>query len=414
MKRFIFAALILFVLAGSADAQLVVHEWGTFTSLQDEGGRTVGGINSDDVPVPPFCHMVRADLIQSLQNLSQGAPRSHPDVTMRLETPVMYFHLPPGAQPVKVDVTARFLGGWLTQYYPYAVADAPGLSGSGFPGHLTDKTVGTLSWKQVTVGSEGTVRETKDPVWLAPRKVDAAMLSVDAPMKQVETERYLFYRGVGHLESPVTFRTNRDQLEILSNLDPESGLDAQSIRHIWQYEMREDGSCAFQVILPLKLTKDRKLPLGNINAGIANADFAASNLASFKTVMHSALVADGLFADEAIALLNTWEASYFKAPGKRILFLLPQTWTDRYLPVTLSVPAKISRTMVGRVELVTPEHRQLLKQIAAESDLDKQNAAYDKLGRFRNGLVLDEQQQHPSESLARFIEKRSLKGFAPN
>ena len=40
--------------AGSAQDPLVVHEWGTFTSLQDEEGRCLGGINSDDEPVPDF------------------------------------------------------------------------------------------------------------------------------------------------------------------------------------------------------------------------------------------------------------------------------------------------------------------------------------------------------------------------
>jgi hypothetical protein len=32
-------------------APLVVHEWVTFTSLQDEQGNAIGGINTDDEPV---------------------------------------------------------------------------------------------------------------------------------------------------------------------------------------------------------------------------------------------------------------------------------------------------------------------------------------------------------------------------
>ena len=39
----------------SSDA-LVVHEWGTFTVLQDESGKPVGGINTDDEPLPNFVH----------------------------------------------------------------------------------------------------------------------------------------------------------------------------------------------------------------------------------------------------------------------------------------------------------------------------------------------------------------------
>src|SRR6476646_10155233 len=73
---------------------LVVHEWGTFTSYQDEQGRAIGGINADDEPVPVFVHRLRWELI--LGTPSQGIPRCHPDVTMRLETPVAYFHRPRG------------------------------------------------------------------------------------------------------------------------------------------------------------------------------------------------------------------------------------------------------------------------------------------------------------------------------
>jgi hypothetical protein len=35
-------------------AELVVHEWGTFTSLQDERGDALAGINIDDEPLPDF------------------------------------------------------------------------------------------------------------------------------------------------------------------------------------------------------------------------------------------------------------------------------------------------------------------------------------------------------------------------
>ena len=34
----------------------VAHEWGTFTSFQDEGGNAISRINIDDEPVPDFVH----------------------------------------------------------------------------------------------------------------------------------------------------------------------------------------------------------------------------------------------------------------------------------------------------------------------------------------------------------------------
>src|SRR4051812_2574025 len=143
--------------------RLTVHEWGTFTSLQDEAGRTIAGINCDDEPVPPFVHTLRWDLL--VGTLSQGVPRCHPDVTMRLETPVMYFHLPPSTPtPLVLDVCAEFHGGWLTQFFPHADAEAPGLSKTGVmtPGPISKNTIGTLEWNALKVGDSAAVASGPD------------------------------------------------------------------------------------------------------------------------------------------------------------------------------------------------------------------------------------------------------------
>jgi hypothetical protein len=42
--------------ACAAGDRLVVHEWGTFTSFQNEAGEALRRINTDDEPVPPFVH----------------------------------------------------------------------------------------------------------------------------------------------------------------------------------------------------------------------------------------------------------------------------------------------------------------------------------------------------------------------
>jgi hypothetical protein len=81
---------------------------GTFTSLQDEAGRTLGGINSEDEPLPRFTHDIDHLLVLKKNNLParfyQGAPASLPRVTMRLETPVVYFYPPAGSKlPLALD-----------------------------------------------------------------------------------------------------------------------------------------------------------------------------------------------------------------------------------------------------------------------------------------------------------------------
>ena len=34
-------------------------------------------------------------------------------------------------------------------------------------------------------------------------------------------------------------------------------------------------------------------------------------------------------------MVNTWRSSYFKTDGIRVLFVLPQSWTDRYIPMRI-------------------------------------------------------------------------------
>src|SRR4029453_18035049 len=103
---------------------LIVHEWGTFTSFQDEQGHTIPGINVDDEPVPLFVHRLAGVDIYLTGSRpatwSQGAPRCHPDVTMRLETPVLYFYPPAGWESVPFDVRATFNGGWPTEFFSSA------------------------------------------------------------------------------------------------------------------------------------------------------------------------------------------------------------------------------------------------------------------------------------------------------
>src|SRR5689334_2234116 len=131
--------------AGAAD-RLVVHEWGTFTSLQDETGRALSHINTDDEPVPFFVYGVSKSQVliaptEMPPPLSQGAPTGHPDVTMRLETPVTYFHLPAGVKQMTLDVSAEFHGGWLTEFFPkaHSLADGKIFPPDGFP-RLTEQT----------------------------------------------------------------------------------------------------------------------------------------------------------------------------------------------------------------------------------------------------------------------------------
>ncbi len=158
----LFLIILLAVLASAANlwaatnsAGMAVHEWGTFTSLQDENGQAIGGINTDDEPVPKFVHRLANFLLLTPTEVPviffQGAPRCHPDVTLRLETPVLYFH-PAAGSPVLSDVSVRaeFRGGWLTEFYPTAEADALGVESNSMSfGPLLSRTVSSLAWNNL-------------------------------------------------------------------------------------------------------------------------------------------------------------------------------------------------------------------------------------------------------------------------
>ena len=415
-----------------ASDRLIVHEWGTFTSLHDENGNAIGGINADDEPVPKFVHRIADFLVigpNHMPALAKGAPHCHPHVTMRLETPVVYFHPPRGETlPMNVDLEVAFPSGWLSEYYPAAEVDAPGVKGHMSFGSITADTVGRLRWSNLQVGTDAGSPETDSHVWLAPREVKAA--NVTTP--DGESEWYLFYRGVGKVGSPLRVaRDSADQSLIITANFPLTQLEQPieyTVPAMWLVEIREDRSCAYRELDGFQVASDDEpRVVATSSDRFEESDFAADNFTKLAADMRAALIDDGLFADEADALLGTWKLSYFQTPGLRLFYLLPRAWTDQMLPMKLSRDADIVRTMVGRIEIVTPEQRQLLSRVAAGPastaqwmrDAGKRTPpadyqAYQQLGRFCNALVLDELNRRPTPALKNFVNNYGLWGFTPS
>jgi hypothetical protein len=397
-------------LAGPAIGQepMVVHEWGTFTSFQDETGRAIGGINTDDEPVPDFVHRA-ATIIQRSTDAGKGILPNNADVTMRLETPVLYFHLPPGGSTRTVDVSVAFHGGWLTEYFPNADADEPGLVQSSGTGHLGADTVGTLSWRNVRVGTSAGGPQTADPVWISPRDVASDGLTVGS-----ESEKFLFYRGVAHLDSPLRVVTDSSvgDLRIYDEATAaDKGLQPSADEVVWLVNITQTGDLG---IRQLKISRVRSelSPIATTPVQFSASEYTSEE--RLRKTISDAIVAHGLNRDEAEALLNTWQQSYF-APGTRVIFLVNPDWTDHVLPLRISEPAKITRVMVGRIELVTPFHRHLIGELESAPPPDPTVRlidacpAYLQLGRFRNALLLDEQIHHPNAALTRFLQQYSIR-----
>lgn len=396
---FLLAVLFAVVPTFAASHRLVIHEWGTFTSLQDEDGYALGGINGDDEVLPTFVHDLIRDASQAANpfGLSKGGvPSCFPSVTMRLETPVLYFHPAPGQKLPPLDVSAEFRGGLLTQFYPTAVAPTPKLV-NGVLETLTEQTTGKLAWSGLTVGGSDPGPQSTSHVWTTPREVSAANVRATSG----ESEKFLFYRGVGHVNAPARLVRNGSRIEVRGQIDFEmQKLLDLAAPAAWFCEIQPDGRCAWRSVGALNLLSGDQ-PMASV-APFLESEFTTENLASLKTAMHAALVRDGLFPDEATAMLNTWELSYFKSAGTRLFFIVPRSWTGHVLPLRVSTDAEIQRVMVGRIDLVTPQQRAELRRLASlnpQTDGPAITESYKALGRFYAALMLDEHRRRPSPTL---------------
>ncbi len=449
-----FALAVTNLSAESGDKTLVVHEWGTFTSLQDESGAAIGGINTDDEPVPQFVHRISSELLlrpsQLPPMLSKGVPRCHGDITMRLETPVIYFH--PASPPSpndSINVHVKFNGGWLSEFYPAADVSSGDATTNRFLyfGHLRSDTTSMLQWNNLALGGDWSGPETSAAVWTSPRAVQAASVRTSGG----EAERFLFYRGVAHLDAPLKISTSGQMLTFYSQLGTNLASNCPlPIRSLWLVDIQSPGKLAFKSLPAMSLNGEPNQLLGTASSHFNPDDYQSRNLEDLKKSLQTALVGEGLFPDEARALLNTWESSYFKSAGLRLFFLVPRAWTDACLPLDISVPSQVQRVMVGRIELVTSAQRKTLQELSqctggnmmkeatemqkefyrpdtirdwekitlgqeslreANMRVPKSYELYLSLGRFRNALLLDEQGRHPSDNLKAFIFAYGLSSY---
>jgi hypothetical protein len=337
---------------------LIVHEWGTMTTLHAPDGKPQTRMNLIEQAdlLPGFVHQYepKQPTYQPYAPFAKGRTAGRPDVTMRLETPVIYFYDPANVaadQPFNVRVQMR--GGILNDFFPYA---QPGLAKDG-----VDRTKGintisldkswssSLAWNGVTLDAAAVVPETKAKVWTAPREVKAAKLRVGK-----EGEHYLFYRGLANLDALLTTQHSRSAVTLSAPRDLSWTTREETIARIWLVDVRADGTMAFATREHLPLSKRAPAALAQLKRFTGN-EFSATQPQALWQSMKAELVAGGLYADEAEAMLQTWNASYFRKPGLRVFYTVPRAWTDYYLPLELSLPHRATRVLIGRIDLMTAE-----------------------------------------------------------
>jgi hypothetical protein len=366
------------------DDGFVVHEWGTLTFVVGSDGSLVTGLHHEEEDLPPFV----AD------RMAQG-PLSR-DIEAKMETPVTYFYAP-AAMTASAKVT--FPRGLLTQWFPYAQHMAPRLAMAGDGTTLIDPWLeviaslsptcearmsqdvknGLLDWGKFQVLAPGAAPALAGPLgdttWHFARNVASNPIAVPMPDGSgLQHEKFLFYRGLGTVDLPLQSRFEGDRLTLRN----------------------AGGTGALGGLFLMKVTPEGAAfrALGDLTPGATVESEAPAPVqpltefvAALKAALKARLAADGLYADEAQAMVDTWERSYFLTPGVRLLYLLPQAQTDAIIPLTITpAPAAQRRTMVIRLELLTPEQEQAaagwISQLGDSSTRAAAEQRFRALGRF--------------------------------
>jgi len=337
--------------AGAPPNAFIVHEWGTFTGAQGSNGAYLVGLHHEEEPLPDFVYG-RASVALNSQKAIEGLPEP---CNQKMETPVLYFHTQK-AQDVTVEV--EFPLGVISQWFPYAMSTTPPLDvfATNLGAGMQQKTLsgGSLSW---TVLVDPTLDTKKAPpappgsVWSPARETSAApvrFLGVsDNGQKIDETEHFLFYRGLGKFTLPVTVTSQPGGALAIANGAQETVAAAVILR------AGADGKMGVAVLGALQAGKtlETTLPAATLAAD--------TGVATAKAGLVAALVGAGLYSDEAQAMVDTWQKAWFATPGTRVLYLLPQSWTEGLLPLAVTpAPTQLVRVLVGRIELLTPEDEQ--------------------------------------------------------
>jgi len=352
------AATVAVFAAAPQSQNVVVHEWGTFTTVAGEDGQAINWLPlGGPTDLPCFVNHFKNRDIKVLPNGEQEGPIDYDAAravlvgTVRMETPVVYFYSP---KPATVSVSVRFPQGLMTEWYPSAVVNQPPV----VPTLLANPNVmGAIDWALVQINPQQTPGFPTGPGkshYYAARETDAAPIRVNG-----QDEKFLFYRGVASFPAPISAALGADGALTLTNLG------AAPIPAVILFENRA-GTISYSQLGALKNTATARRPTARAVFDSLRADLVRM------------LVEAGLYAKEAEAMVETWRDSWFEE-GTRVFYLVPRESVDAILPLTVTpAPSQVARAFVGRMEIVTPESLLRVQTAMASGDA----AALERYGRF--------------------------------
>jgi len=349
---------------------LTAHEWGTFTSIAGADGQAVEWFPlTGSTDLPSFVeHFRNAGFKLGLRG------------TVRMETPVLYFYSP---REETVSVKVSFAKGVITEWYPHASRIEPTAvlwDGSLYREHLD----GSIAWDAVTLAQSQTADlpsdQRKNPYYAA-RQTTSTPLRVKTPVGE-QYEKFLFYRGVSAFRVPIS--ATLDDANKL-RVENRSG---QPIPNTIFFERRGEN-VGFRVNGALQ------------NEVLMDPPQLNSTVDSLARELEGILIAQGLYQNEAQAMVQTWRDSWFEE-GSRLLYIVPEEFVNTVLPLTIKpAPVQTTRVFVGRLELVTP---------ATESAVEHAFVAHDettlaKYARFLEPILTAMIKQAPTSAKAQQLRE---------
>lgn len=329
-----------------ATSALVAHEWGTFTSVAGIDGAPIQWAPLSGTPdLPCFVHHLSAHNLKYSLGL------------VRMETPVLYFY---SSHPLVASVHVAFPKGWITEWYPQATKVTPEISGARFPASISGTAQADWDSVKISPSTPLAFPTTTGPSrYFAARNTDATPIQIGN-----QQEKFIFYRGMGDFDVALQAQFLPDGQLRIHNTGPETIALAIVFEN-------HSGTIGYHVLHSLA------------GSAIVNLSELAGTLDSLHMELTNSLVEFGLYEKEALAMLDTWQDSWFDE-GTRIFYIVPRSTVDSVLPLTITPqPASTNRVFVGRVELLSPALRQSFTTALNTGDVD----ALAKFGRFLNPFL---------------------------
>jgi len=338
---------------------LTVHEWGTFTSVAGIDGmavdwRPAGG--PTDLP----CFVALSDP-SNMKVIGYGPANilggREGEGKIRMETPVLYFYSP---KETAVNVRVSFPHGLITEYYPTNAKIGPTNPAEAIKDLRT--ATGSIEWSNVKVmpgAKESYPLESGPSHYYAARRTESDPLQVGN-----QKEKFLFYRGIASFQPPISARVNANGSIEVTNLGDER------IPGIVLFENR-DGKLGYTIVRDFDKQTTLEPPK------------MTSDFASLQQSLEGLLVAQGMYAAEASAMVETWKDTWFEK-GTRVFYIVPAQTVDAILPLSIEPkPARVARAFVGRMEIITAEMQKEVLTAIRSND----RPVLESYGRFLSPVV---------------------------